>query len=92
MVINRNWKTRWCEIDIVAGKGGVLYFVEVKYRSGSGQGGGIAALTSTKHKQMYFAAEYYMAKHGAFIKNYHEQRLAVIVVSPRAVEPPLLID
>lgn len=31
-IVARNWRTRYCEIDIVSVKGEVLYFTEVKYR------------------------------------------------------------
>lgn len=58
-VIHRNWKTRFCEIDIIATKQDRYYFVEVKHRKQSGQGGGLAAITPRKLRQMRFAAEYY---------------------------------
>ncbi len=63
-VLQRNWKTRWCEIDIVAQKEGRIYFVEVKYRKNADQGGGIAAITATKKRQMKFAAELWMQGRG----------------------------
>ena len=31
-IVASNWKTKWCEIDIVAKKDECVYFVEVKYR------------------------------------------------------------
>lgn len=52
-----NWKTRYCEIDIVAEKNKVMYFVEVKYRKNDYQGTGFDYITSKKLKQMAFAAE-----------------------------------
>lgn len=58
-VLERNWKTKFCEIDIIAKKQGRFYFVEVKHRKQAGQGGGIAAITPRKLRQMKFAAEYY---------------------------------
>ncbi len=58
-IIQRNWKTKFCEIDIIATKQGRYYFVEVKHRKQPGQGGGIAAITARKLRQMRFAAEYY---------------------------------
>lgn len=63
-VLQRNWKTRWCEIDIVAQKEGRIYFVEVKYRKKADQGGGIADTTPTKKRQMKFAAERWMQGRG----------------------------
>ncbi len=38
-------------------------FVEVKYRSSKYYGGGIAAITPKKLRQMQFAAELYDARH-----------------------------
>ena len=55
-IIEQNWRRPRCEIDIVAKKDGVIHFVEVKYRIGSEQGGGLEAITSTKLKQMRRAA------------------------------------
>lgn len=72
----RNWRTKICEIDVVAEKKNCLYFVEVKYRSSVLQGGGIAAITPTKLRHMKRAAE-------AWLQRYGEQnaKLAVIEVS-----------
>jgi Holliday junction resolvase-like predicted endonuclease len=52
-----NWKTRYCEIDIVAEKDDTIYFVEVKSRKNSFQGTGFEYITPKKLKQMQFAAE-----------------------------------
>ncbi|MFZ1361009.1 MAG: ribonuclease HII [Candidatus Saccharimonadales bacterium] len=58
-IIARNWKTRYCEIDIVSQKDGTLYFTEVKYRRQPNQGGGLAAITQKKLNQMRYAAKFY---------------------------------
>ncbi len=60
-VLAQNWRTRWCEIDIVAKKKNIIYFVEVKYRKSSDFGGGLEYITPTKHKQMKFAAEFWVS-------------------------------
>jgi uncharacterized protein (TIGR00252 family) len=57
-----NWKTRWCEIDIVAEKGKTIYFVEVKSRSNLDHGGGLDYITSQKLKQMEFAANLWVSQ------------------------------
>lgn len=62
VVLERNWRTKYCEIDIVSSLGDTLYFTEVKYRKNDNQGGGIAAITTKKQQQMTFAAEFYVAK------------------------------
>jgi uncharacterized protein (TIGR00252 family) len=56
-VIDRNWKTRVCEIDIVAQHDKTVYFVEVKYRSTNSQGSGFEYVTIRKLQRMNFAAE-----------------------------------
>lgn len=61
-ILERNWKNRYCEIDIVGEYKGKRYFIEVKYRSSADQGGGLAAITPVKQRQMAFAAELYTAK------------------------------
>jgi Holliday junction resolvase-like predicted endonuclease len=62
-IIALNWKTRYCEIDIVAEKGKVMYFVEVKYRRTSRQGFGYEYVTPKKLRQMHFAAEMWVSSH-----------------------------
>lgn len=62
-IIDRNWKNRFCEIDIVSKNGDKLYFTEVKYRRDAKHGDGLSAVTSRKLNQMKFAARYYIAKH-----------------------------
>jgi uncharacterized protein (TIGR00252 family) len=60
-MLERNWRSRWCEIDLIAKKGDIIYFVEVKYRRGSNQGEGLSYITPTKLKQMRFAANFWLA-------------------------------
>lgn len=62
-IVDQNWRTKWCEIDIVASRGGVIYFCEVKYRLHSRQGAGIDYITPKKLQQMGFAAELWVARH-----------------------------
>lgn len=62
-ILARNWRTRWCEIDIVAEKAGVVSFVEVKYRQSARQGSGMEYITAAKLRQMGFAAQFWVAEH-----------------------------
>lgn len=59
-IIERNWKTKICEIDIISKKDDELFFTEVKYRKNQRGGGGIDAITETKEQQMRFAAKVYL--------------------------------
>lgn len=58
-IVAQNWKSRACEIDIVAIKDGTLHCVEVKYRKSNIAGGGLDYVTKAKLKQMQFAAQTY---------------------------------
>ena len=90
-IIVRNWRTRYCEIDIVSIKDGVLYFTEVKYRKNDDFGGGLAAITAKKQRQMRFAAELFIAKHPQ-----HEGRdmrmLAVAVDECQGIKQSVVVD
>ena len=56
-IVEQNYRRSRCEIDIVAQKDEVMYFVEVKYRKNDSQGSGLEYVTSTKLRQMQFAAD-----------------------------------
>ncbi len=62
-ILARNWKTRLCEIDIIAERNGVVYFCEVKYRVHARQGSGLDYITPKKLTQMRFAAESWVHAH-----------------------------
>lgn len=83
-IIDRNWRTKFCEIDIISHHDNTIYFTEVKYRKKDDQGGGLAAITAQKHRQMKFAAEYYALKNNLRDTNL---RLAAIDVSG---QPPVV--
>ncbi len=61
-IIAMNWRTRWCEIDIVSRDSKCVYFTEVKYRSNTAWGGGFDYIGGKKLKQMNFAAELWIAE------------------------------
>lgn len=81
-VLERNWRTKFCEIDIVSKKDDVLYFSEVKYRKSSIQGGGLAAITAKKQQQMKFAAEYY-----AVSKRLKDVPMKLVAIAMSGVSP-----
>lgn len=59
-IVEQNWRRPNAEIDIIAEKDGVRYFVEVKYRLDYAQGGGLEAITPTKLQRMRRAARGYV--------------------------------
>lgn len=62
-VIARNWRTKYCEIDIVSKYNNTLFFTEVKYRKNNSRGDGIEAITPKKLQQMSFAAEFFVVRY-----------------------------
>jgi len=62
-IIERNWRTKQCEIDIISIQNDTLYFTEVRYRASATQGGAVASVTPTKLRKMRFAADTYLASH-----------------------------
>ncbi|CAN5388990.1 hypothetical protein BH10PAT3_BH10PAT3_7120 [soil metagenome] len=63
-IVERNWKTKWAEVDIVARRNGIIYFIEVKYRATNRQGDGFDYITKQKLRHMYRAAELWVAMNG----------------------------
>lgn len=83
-ILERNWRTKWCEIDIISMLDNTLYFTEVKHRRNNASGDGFAAVTPTKLKQMTFAAELYAMKHPGY-----DMRLSVVATTG---DTPELVD
>ena len=79
-ILARNWRTRWCEVDLVVLRAGVVYFVEVKYRRDARWGRGLDYITPKKLQQMHFSADFWMARYPAVAQDY---RLAAIEVGGR---------
>lgn len=62
-IVDRNWRTKWCEIDLIARKSNRLFFIEVKYRRTNSAGGGLSYITAGKLRQMAFAAQLWLSNH-----------------------------
>lgn len=65
-IVERNFRVRWGEIDIVAEDKGVLVFVEVKTRTGLGFGNPAEAVTLRKRQQISRAALAYLSQQRKF--------------------------
>ncbi len=63
VVLDRNWRCREGEIDLVATDGATLVIVEVKTRSGLGYGGPAEAVTRQKLARMRRLAQLWLAAH-----------------------------
>ncbi len=62
-ILETNFRTRFGEIDIIAQKGDVLAFVEVKTRAATMLAAPEAAVTFAKQKKLIMAAMQYLQMH-----------------------------
>ena len=63
-IVERNFRVRGGEIDLVCRDGGTVVFVEVRLRSGTGYGGAAASITGVKQARLILAARHWLARHG----------------------------
>ena len=63
-ILERNYKNRFGEIDILAKKDPELVVVEVKYRSTSCHGDPLEAVDARKQRKICHTASYYYMMHG----------------------------
>ena len=61
-IVARNWRCRHGEIDLIAQKGELVAFVEVKTRKGRNMGTPEEALTPRKSKKLMQLAQLYVAE------------------------------
>jgi putative endonuclease len=62
-ILERRWRLRGGEIDIIARDGDTVVFVEVKARDGSAFGEGSEAVTVQKQRRIVQLALWYLARH-----------------------------
>lgn len=62
-IIDKNFRCKIGEIDLIAESEGYLCFIEVKYRSGTSKGFPSEAITPTKIRRITRTAEFYMLLH-----------------------------
>ncbi len=60
-MLERNWRVRGGEIDLICEDRGCLVFVEVRLRSSSHFGGAGASITAAKQRRIILAARHYLA-------------------------------
>ena len=63
-IVDRNFRVRGGEIDLIARDGQTLVFVEVRLRSRADFGGAAASITARKQQRVILAASHYLLAHG----------------------------
>lgn len=79
-IIDRNWRRREGEIDIVGRDGDTVVFCEVKTRRGTAFGTGIEAVTVRKSRRLRRLAAAWLAENGGADRRI---RFDVVSVMPR---------
>jgi putative endonuclease len=86
-VLDRNWRCREGELDIVARDRDALVFCEVKTRRGLGFGHPVEAVTSAKQRRLRTLAQRWLAAHD---EHAPELRFDVVGVLVRPARPALV--
>jgi putative endonuclease len=60
-IVERNWRCRHGEIDLIAKDGRTLVFAEVRYRGNARFGGAAESITDAKRARIVAAANLYLA-------------------------------
>lgn len=77
-ILQRNWRLGHKEIDLVAGRRGIVAFVEVKSRSGAAFGHPLEAITRAKRREIERVARAWVARHGRADAVYRFDAIAVV--------------
>lgn len=64
-ILERNYRCRFGEIDLVARSGALLVFVEVRARRSEAFGGAAGSITAAKRRRLVATARHYLARRGA---------------------------
>ena len=81
-IMERNFRVRGGEIDIIAKKDGQLCFIEVKLRMSDVFGLPEQYVTRTKLSRIHFAMKKYLATHGEFDNSAHRIEIIAIMHAP----------
>ena len=65
-LLERNYRCRFGEIDLIMRDGRTLVFVEVRYRRNKSFGGALESITGAKREKLLRAARHYMAAGNGF--------------------------
>lgn len=85
-VLDRNWRCRDGELDLVVGRGPVVAFCEVKTRRSDAFGAPAEAVTPAKQRRLRRLATRWLAERPAGERGWPELRFDVVCVTPAGVE------
>ncbi|MDR1999984.1 MAG: YraN family protein [Zoogloeaceae bacterium] len=68
-VVDRNFRIRRGEVDLICLDGPAVVFVEVRLRCHAGFGGAAASITAAKQAKIILAARYWLARHRQYAES-----------------------
>lgn len=68
-LLERNYTTRYGELDLVMIEGGTVVFVEVRHRLHASHGGAALSVTASKQARLIAAAELWLATHPKYARH-----------------------
>jgi putative endonuclease len=77
-LLERNYRSRWGEIDLICQKGGILVFVEVKTRTSLASGHPLEAITPWKRDRLLRTGQCYLLAHRAQERPYRFDLVAIV--------------
>lgn len=83
-ILERNFRNKYGEIDIIARDGNYLAFIEVKYRKSISGGNPFEAVNYSKQRRITRTALYYCAKNS--ITEYTPMRFDVVGILDEKIE------
>ncbi len=83
-LIERNYRCRQGEIDLIMRDKQSIVFVEVRYRSNTNFGGAAASVDQRKQAKLIGAASHYLQQHHALAQQ--PARFDVIAITPTTLE------
>lgn len=89
-IIERNWRFRHWEVDIIASYKGILHFIEVKTRHSLRYGRPEESITREKMNHLRYAAEEYQYRHQQW--KYIQFDVVAITVIAGSTREVLLIE
>ena len=85
-LLDRNWRCREGELDIVAREGDALVFCEVKTRRGVGYGFPVEAVTVAKQRKLRVLAQRWLAAHDEHAPDLRFDVVGVLVQPARPAQ------
>lgn len=86
-IVDRNFRCRLGEIDLIARRGRELVFIEVKLRKDASYGEAREFVTAGKQRKLLLTAEYYLVSH-PWAQELQPRFDVVEVYAPQGIEGP----